>query len=41
MQRTSGILLHPTALPGPGPIGDFGPQAYGFVDFLAASGLAK
>ncbi|MEJ2518831.1 MAG: 4-alpha-glucanotransferase [Desulfuromonadales bacterium] len=38
MQRASGILLHPTALPGPGPIGDFGPEAFAFVDFLAAAG---
>jgi len=35
--RTSGILLHPTSLPGRFGIGDLGPQAYGFIDFLAAS----
>ncbi len=33
--RSSGILLHPTSLPSPGGIGDFGPQAYAFLDFLA------
>lgn len=33
-QRTSGILLHPTSLPGRFGIGDLGPQAYRFVDFL-------
>jgi 4-alpha-glucanotransferase len=34
--RTTGILLHPTSLPSRGGIGDFGPAAYQFVDFLAA-----
>jgi 4-alpha-glucanotransferase len=34
-ERSSGILLHPTSLPGPYGIGDFGPQAYKFIDFLA------
>jgi len=38
MHRTSGILLHPTSLPGPYGIGDLGPGAYRFVDFLAAAG---
>lgn len=32
--RSSGILLHPTSLPGPWGIGDLGPEAYHFVDFL-------
>ena len=36
-QRASGILLHPTSLPSRGGIGDLGPSAYEFVDFLAAS----
>ncbi len=36
--RSSGILLHPTSLPGPWGIGDLGPAAYAFVDFLAAAG---
>jgi 4-alpha-glucanotransferase len=36
--RSSGILLHPTSLPGPFGIGDFGPEAYAFADFLTASG---
>ncbi len=35
--RASGILLHPTSLPSRGAIGDFGPAAYGFADFLAAA----
>src|SRR5207248_4778687 len=34
--RTSGILLHPTSLPSRGGIGDLGPAAYEFIDFLAA-----
>jgi 4-alpha-glucanotransferase len=38
MARASGILLHPTALPGPYGIGDLGPSADRFVDFLAAAG---
>jgi 4-alpha-glucanotransferase len=33
--RAAGILLHPTSLPSRGGIGDFGPAAYQFVDFLA------
>ena len=37
-KRSSGILLHPTSLPGPYGIGDLGPQAYRFVDWLAATG---
>ncbi|HTO44145.1 MAG TPA: 4-alpha-glucanotransferase [Burkholderiales bacterium] len=35
-ERASGILLHPTSLPSGGGIGDLGPAAYEFVDFLAA-----
>jgi len=35
--RASGILLHPTSLPGPFGIGDLGDEAYAFIDFLAAS----
>ncbi len=35
--RASGILLHPTSLPARGGIGDFGPAAYAFADFLAAA----
>jgi 4-alpha-glucanotransferase len=36
--RSSGLLLHPTSLPGPYGIGDFGDEAYRFADFLVASG---
>jgi 4-alpha-glucanotransferase len=36
--RSSGILLHPTSLPGRYGIGDLGAEARRFVDFLAAAG---
>jgi 4-alpha-glucanotransferase len=36
--RSSGILLHPTSLPGRFGVGDLGPEAYRFVDVLAAAG---
>jgi 4-alpha-glucanotransferase len=35
--RVTGILLHPTSLPARGGIGDLGPAAYEFADFLAAA----
>ena len=38
--RTSGILLHPTSLPGPYGVGDFGAAARAWVDRLAAAGQA-
>ncbi|MEZ4710484.1 MAG: 4-alpha-glucanotransferase [Caldilineaceae bacterium] len=34
-QRKSGILLHPTSLPGPYGVGSFNQAAYAWVDFLA------
>jgi 4-alpha-glucanotransferase len=37
-KRRSGVLLHPTSLPGPYGIGDLGPEAYKFADFLVAAG---
>ena len=33
-QRAAGVLLHVTSLPGPHGIGDFGPAAHHFVDWL-------
>jgi 4-alpha-glucanotransferase len=36
--RASGILLHPTSLPGRYGIGDLGQAAYDFVDFLVETG---
>jgi 4-alpha-glucanotransferase len=37
-KRSSGILLHPTSLPGSYGIGDIGPQAFRWIDFLAKAG---
>jgi 4-alpha-glucanotransferase len=37
-RRISGVLLHVTSLPGPHGIGDFGPGAYRFVDWLVDAG---
>ena len=36
--RSAGILLHPTSLPGPYGIGELGPEALRFVDFLKEAG---
>jgi len=36
--RSSGILLHPSSLPGPYGIGDLGPQSYRYIDWLASTG---
>lgn len=36
--RSSGVILHPTSLPGPYGIGDLGEQAYEYADFLEAAG---
>jgi 4-alpha-glucanotransferase len=38
LTRSSGILLHPTSLPGPFGIGDVGPTACAWVDALAGAG---
>jgi 4-alpha-glucanotransferase len=38
MDRASGILLHPTSLPGAFGSGDFGTDAYKFVDWLVSAG---
>ena len=38
-KKYTGILLHPTSLPGPYGIGELGASAYRFVDFLERSGL--
>lgn len=37
-RRSCGIVLHPTSLPGPFGIGDLGPAAYRFADFLQEAG---
>ncbi len=36
--RRSGILLHPTSLPGPYGVGELGPEAFTWLDFLASAG---
>lgn len=38
VSRKSGVLLHPTSLPGRWGIGDLGESAYRFIDFLHATG---
>ena len=37
-ERTAGVLLHITSLPGPHGIGDLGADAFRFVDWLAEGG---
>jgi 4-alpha-glucanotransferase len=37
-QRRAGVVLHPTSLPGPYGIGDLGPSARAFADFLGSAG---
>jgi 4-alpha-glucanotransferase len=39
-ERKAGVLLHPTSLPGPYGVGDVGPEADRFLDFLAEAGQA-
>ena len=39
--RVSGLLLHPTSLPGGVGVGDFGEGAYHFIDFLRAAGQRR
>ncbi len=34
-ERAAGVLLHPTSLPGPWGIGDIGPAAHRYLDWLA------
>ncbi len=38
--RRAGVLLHPTSLPGAGPNGTIGAEAWRFVDWLAAGGFS-
>lgn len=39
-ERSSGIILHPTSLPGPDGIGDLGPEAYRWINFLSQAGCS-
>lgn len=38
LDRSSGVLLHPSSLPGPYGIGEFGKPAFKFIDFLYSCG---
>lgn len=38
-ERSAGVLLHPSSLPGPHAMGTLGTAAYAFIDFLKDSGL--
>ncbi len=38
LQRSAGVVLHITSLPGPHGLGDLGPHAWRFVDWLASAG---
>lgn len=38
-RRRAGILIHPTSLPGPYGIGDMGPEAYAFIDWLSKANM--
>lgn len=37
--RSAGVILHPTSLPGPDGIGDLGPEAFRWVNFLKKTGF--
>ena len=39
-QRRAGVLLHLTSLPGAGPTGDLGWEAFNFVNFLQSCGIS-
>src|SRR4030042_3774837 len=39
-KRSAGILLPPTSLPGLYGIGDLGPEAFRWIEFLAGSGCS-
>lgn len=38
LTRSSGVLLHPTSLPGPYGVGDLGPAAHHWIEMLAETG---
>lgn len=40
MERSAGILLHPTSLPGAEGIGTFGSEAYQFIDWSSKAGFS-
>jgi 4-alpha-glucanotransferase len=38
--RSAGIILHPSSLPSPDGIGDLGPEAYRWINYLAETGCS-
>ena len=40
MKRSAGVLLHPTSLPSAHGIGDLGPTAHAYLDWLAHAGIS-
>ncbi len=40
LTRRSGVILHPSSFPGPDGIGDLGPEAYHWIDFLVKTGCS-
>ena len=40
MNRSAGVLLHPTCLPSAHGIGDLGPNAHAYLDWLAEAGVS-
>ena len=40
MDRSAGVIMHISSLPGKFGIGTFGKEAYKFVDFLSRTGLS-
>jgi 4-alpha-glucanotransferase len=39
IERSAGVLLHPTSLPSRFGVGDLGPEAIGYLDWLASAGV--
>lgn len=40
LTRRTGLLLHPTSLPGPGGIGTLGTEAFNYLDFMVSAGFS-
>lgn len=40
LTRSAGVLLHPTCLPSPHGIGDLGPSAFSYLDWLVGAGVS-
>ncbi len=38
-ERHAGVILHPSSLPGPGPVGEIGPYADAFLEWMVQAGL--